>query len=260
MSMWVVGDCHGDWSHLVENYTHACESGAYATGRRPTILFLGDLECSQALEHELSEIRCYVEDDVWFIPGNHDTDSNQAWNALASSRWSDNNLHGKVKRVGGWQVAGLGGVFRSSIWLPPSEPKFDSYKAFRKDLISRRPPREWGLTETTAERRHLSTIFPDVVAQLGKQRAQILVTHEAPSCHPFGWPDIDELAKRMGVSYVFHGHHHETKIYPYCGFQAVSVGFRSIVEIDGDGVISVICQEDFKNAGGLNEPGEDDYE
>ena len=99
-----------------------------------------------------------------------------------------------------------------------------------------------------------------MVAQLGKQRAQVLVAHEAPSCHPFGWSAIDELAKRMGISYVFHGHHHETKIHPYCGFQAVSVGFRSIVEIDGEGVISVICQEDFKNTGGLNEPGEDDYE
>ena len=165
-----------------------------------------------------------------------------------------------VEKVGGWQVAGLGGVFRSSIWAPPEKPKFDSYKELRKDLISRRPTREWGLSETTAERRHLSTIFPNTVDYLGKQRAQVLVTHEAPSSHPFGWAAIDELAKKMGVSYVFHGHHHETKIYPYCGFQAVSVGFRSIVEIDGEGLISVICQEDFRNAGGLNEPGENDYE
>lgn len=254
MSMWICGDCHGSFSHVLEA---VCEM---APSRISTLVFLGDMECAQLLEQELSEIRCYVDDDVWFIPGNHDTDSNRSWNALAASRWSENNLHGKVKNVGGWEVAGLGGVFRSSIWAPPSEPKFESYKAFRKDLISRRPPREWGLTETTVERRHLSTIFPDVVAQLGKQRAQILVTHEAPSCHPFGWSVIDELAKRMGVSYVFHGHHHETKIYPYCGFQAVSVGFRSIVEIDGEGVISVICQEDFKTAGGLNEPGENDYE
>lgn len=253
MSVWLVGDCHGSFSHVLEAVSQMAPS------RIPTLLFLGDLECSMPLEHELSEIRCYVEDDVWFIHGNHDTDSNQAWNALAASRWSDNNLHGKVKNVGGWQVAGLGGVFRSSIWAPPAEPKFDSYKAFRKELISRRPPREWGLSETTAERRHLSSIFPETVAQLEKQHAQILVTHEAPSCHPFGWSAIDELAKQLGVSYVFHGHHHETKIYPYCGFQVIGVGFRSIVEIDGEGVISVICQES-RNAGGLNEPGEDDYE
>ena len=135
MSMWILGDCHGDFSHVVEHFTRAYESG-----RRPTLVFLGDLECSQLLEHELSEIRCYADDDVWFIPGNHDTDSNQSWNALKTSRWSGNNLHGKVKKVGDWQVAGLGGVFRSSIWSPPSEPKFDSYKAFRKDLISRGNP------------------------------------------------------------------------------------------------------------------------
>lgn len=254
MSIWMVGDCHGSFSHVLEAV------GQIAPSRISTLVFLGDLDCSQALEHELSEIRCYVEDDVWFIPGNHDTDSNQAWNALAASCWSDNNLHGKVKRVGGWQVAGLGGVFRSSIWAPPAEAKFDSYKAFRKDLISRRPPREWGLSETTAERRHLSTIFPDTVQQLGKQRAQVLVAHEAPSCHEFGWPIIDDLAKRMGVSYVFHGHHHETKIYPYCGFQAIAVGYKAIVELDGNGVITVVRPGDYDNEGGLNERGEDEDE
>ena len=256
MSIWLCGDVHGCMDSVIEAYTHA-----YECGRRPkAVIFLGDLECSQALEHELSEIRCYVDDDVWFIPGNHDTDSNQSWNSLAASRWSDNNLHGKVKKVGGWQVAGLGGVFRSSIWAPPEKPKFDSYKEFRKDLISRRPTREWGLSETTAERRHLSTIFPDSVQRLGKQRAQILVTHEAPSCHPFGWSAIDGLAKRMGVSYVFHGHHHETKIYPYCDFQAVGVGYKAILELDGDGVISVIRPGDYDLEGGLGEQGEDDYE
>lgn len=255
MSIWIVGDVHGSFDHLIEAFSHAHDQG-----RTPTLAFLGDLDCGQLLEKELSEIRGYT-DDVWFIPGNHDTDSNLAWNALATSCWSENNLHGKVKKVGGWQVAGLGGVFRSSIWSPPSEPKFESYKAFRKDLISRRPPREWGLSETTAERRHLSTIFPDTVQQLGKQRAQVLVTHEAPgSCHEFGWSAIDQLARQMRVAYLFHGHLHETKIYPYCGFQAVSVGFRSIVEIDGEGVISVVRPGDYDNEGGLRERGEDEYE
>jgi predicted phosphodiesterase len=39
-------------------------------------------------------------------------------------------------------------------------------------------------------------------------RADVLVTHEAPSNHEFGFPVIDELAERMGVKMIVHGHHH----------------------------------------------------
>ena len=33
-------------------------------------------------------------------------------------------------------------------------------------------------------------IYPADFASLGKQRADMLVTHEAPSCHPFGFQSL----------------------------------------------------------------------
>jgi len=44
---------------------------------------------------------------------------------------------------------------------------------------------------------------------LSLQQADILVTHEAPSCHKHGFHEIDLLAQTMGVSHIFHGHHHQ---------------------------------------------------
>ena len=38
----------------------------------------------------------------------------------------------------------------------------------------------------------------------------ILITHEAPSCHRLGFSEIDDLAEIMGVKLIVHGHYHET--------------------------------------------------
>ena len=57
-------------------------------------------------------------------------------------------------------------------------------------------------------RKHRDTIFYEDHETLGQLRADILVTHEAPSCHPNGFVAIDELARRMGVRLIVHGHHH----------------------------------------------------
>lgn len=245
--LWLCGDTHGCFDHVVEHFLNARRGGI-----TPHLVFLGDMECAQAFDLELQEIREVA--DVWFIHGNHDTDTNQAWNALASSAWADKNLHGYVEEISGRLVAGLGGVFRSSIWAPPAPPVFASYQAFRRDLLTRRPPKDWGLKETTKERQHFSSIFPDVYSRLTTYRAQVLVTHEAPSCHTYGWQAIDHLAVRLGVSYVFHGHLHETRLYPRQGAcQVVGVGYRGIVSLETDGSISVIRAGDYDACGGLNE-------
>lgn len=52
---------------------------------------------------------------------------------------------------------------------------------------------------------------------LKNQRADILVTHEAPSAHRHGFA-IDDLARRLGVT---------------TSFNAVEVGFRGIIDQDG---------------------------
>ena len=92
------------------------------------------------------------------------------------------NLHCRVAQVGSWRVAGLGGIFRRRIWSPPEDPTFPSYEAWRADLLDRRPPKDFGLAESTEERRHLTTIFPEAIAALERQGADILISHEAPEC------------------------------------------------------------------------------
>ena len=52
-------------------------------------------------------------------------------------------------------------------------------------------------------------IFPEDVEKLRRFRADILVTHEAPSAHRHGFIGIDEAAKTCWVKLVIHGHHHE---------------------------------------------------
>ena len=53
-------------------------------------------------------------------------------------------------------------------------------------------------------------IWPEDVARLGAERADILVTHEAPGSHPAGKPELDTLARAMGARLIVHGHHHVT--------------------------------------------------
>jgi hypothetical protein len=54
-----------------------------------------------------------------------------------------------------------------------------------------------------------STIFGEVYDRLAAQDADVLVTHEAPAPHPYGWPALNELARALGVRQVFHGHQHD---------------------------------------------------
>ena len=197
--IWFCGDTHGEFRHVVE---HVLE--AKRDDRLPqAIVFLGDLDCARPLHVELEEIAGLTE--IFWIPGNHDGDDNSAWNNLVASEPSEANLHCRVADVAGFRIAGLGGVFRKRIWSPPDPPAFQTYDAWRSDRIARRPPREWGLAETTEERRHQTSIFPDMIASLGAQRADILVSHEAPECRDDGrgWQAIGDLARRLGVRYAF---------------------------------------------------------
>ena len=40
-------------------------------------------------------------------------------------------------------------------------------------------------------------------------RADILVCHEAPSTHRYGFRVVDELAKAIDAKKIFHGYHHK---------------------------------------------------
>jgi predicted phosphodiesterase len=172
------GDPHGHFGHIID---------AVQEHQPAAVILLGDLQAQRPLEVELASILDKTE--VWFIHGNHDTDSEADHDNIFSSKLANRNLHGRVVEIAGQRIAGLGGV-----------------------------------------------IFSVDYERLQKQRADILVTHEAPSSHPHGFA-IDELASRMGVSKAIHGHHIAQLDYSAertrLGFDAFGVGFRGIIDQDG---------------------------
>lgn len=227
------GDNHGIFDHIIS---------AVLTYQPAAVILLGDLQSQKPLEVELASILDRTE--VWFVHGNHDTDSDADYDNLFGSTLADRNLHGRVIEIAGARIAGLGGVFRGQIWMPPALPNFDSQTEYvAKCGMGNR----WrgGLS-----RKHRSSIFPIDYLGLNGQRADILVTHEAPSCHPHGFESIDQLARSLGAIKTFHGHQHDRLDYSNdhdrLGFDAFGVGFCGISNESG----TVILPGKFDEASG----------
>jgi hypothetical protein len=132
------------------------------------------------------------------------------------------------------RVAGLGGIFRGQIWRPPEEPKFESAEDYVRRM-GKGP--KWRRFRDGLSLKHRSSIFPDVYKRLGEMRADILITHEAPSYHPHGFETVELLAVAMGVKQSYHGHHHDALDYSSfeakAGFRAYGVGYCGITAIRG---------------------------
>ena len=215
------GDPHGSFDHILR---------AAKEYRPKAMVILGDLQPPAPLHEVLADILPFV--DVWWIPGNHDTDNDLFYDRLWRSELAGHNLHGRVAVVNGLRIAGLGGVFRGQIWMPPQAPNYNSAGAFIR-RIGRGNMWRGGLP-----RRHRSSIFPSTYENLCAYHADVLVTHEAPGCHRKGFLAIDRLAKTLQVKYLFHGHQHEDRRYPaYYGFTPRGVGFRGIVNLKGDDIV-----------------------
>ena len=208
------GDPHGDFRfaiRCVQRY------------RPLAIILLGDIQAQRPLQLELAEILDLTQ--VWFIHGNHDTDSEADHDNLFRSELAHRNLHGRVAEVAGIPVAGLGGVFRQSIWAPPLPP---AYRIPSERLKVIRSHERW---RGGIPLRHRSSVWPDEVECLSRQRAEVLVTHEAPGGLEAGWPALDDLAGAMGAQVLVHGHHHrpidyagEGRLPRGCRYQAFGVG------------------------------------
>lgn len=235
--IWLLGDTHGQ---QIQHVLRALKRTRQEEWPK-AVIYLGDMESERPFHEEVRPLQD-AGIEVWWIPGNHDTEHAESYRNLFESEFADRNLHGRVVEIAGLRVAGLGGVFRGHIWYPGGEnpePKFQSYRDYLKHLNRIRPGRERRdeaeLRPKSAEEiKHLSSIFPDVVNALARQRADILVTHEAPGCHPYGFQALGDLALSMRVKHVFHGHHHERRDYaefnclnPYSVF---SVDFRGIAD------------------------------
>lgn len=211
------GDPHGEFDYInktVEKY------------RPDAIVILGDLQPPDDLETLLAPTLAITQ--VWWIPGNHDTDCEEYYDRLWHGPIAEHNLHGRVAEVAGLRIAGLGGVFRGQIWMPEGRPNYQSATGF-----VRRSPKT-NLWRGGLPRRHRSSIFPATYEALQQCKADILVTHEAAGCHKKGFDAIDRLAKSLGVTWLFHGHQHEDCEYGvYKGMQVRAVGFRGIVDLNG---------------------------
>ena len=226
-SILFFGDNHGRFDHIIE---------AVERDMPDAIILLGDIEAQRPLEVELKPI--LGKTIIRFIHGNHDTDSDSDFRNLFESKLASDNLDGRVEEIAGVRIAGLGGIFRGKVWMPTAAPVFGSYGEWLAHAKLTAPGRAMSDTVVmTQARTHHSTIFWNVYERLWDQKADVLVTHEAPSVHRYGFTAIDDLAKAMGVQATFHGHHHDSLDYQAewdrLGFQAYGVGFCGVTDLYG---------------------------
>jgi predicted phosphodiesterase len=196
----IAGDPHGNFPPILR----AC------AGLDPgTLILLGDCELRAPLHRVLAPLFEHGWDVRWII-GNKDAETEEAFDRLARD-FPQGDIGGKVIEAGGLRIAGLGGVFKPRIWYPRADepggridpPNF----ATRRDFLhSLRPREHWrdGLPLW-----HRDSIFPEDFSALGQHRFDVLVCHEAPSCHRHGFAVIDRLAELAAARLIVHGHHHE---------------------------------------------------
>ena len=230
MTIVFVGDIHQQWQQV--------ERGLAALETLPrAAILLGDMQC----ERPLDDLAAPLLDrgiDVHWIFGNHDNDSGpEMWANLVeperNPRTAPGALHAKVVEIGGLRIAGLGGTFRPRIWEPPEPPRVSRRADLPQDLSSL----GWNKEHIDALIHSLgaTAIWPEDYDYLATQRADILVTHEAPRSHPAGNAALDALARAMGARLIVHGHHHV----PYRavapdGLRAMGVGAAWGSTIDGE--------------------------
>ncbi len=226
-----AGDPHGSYAHLYP-FVQAHNDVA--------LIILGDLQLTSTAELDKLAQHC----DIWFIHGNHDSKTVAAFEALWGSEWKTRNLHARVVEIKGKRIAGLGGVFRGHIWMPPHRPMF-----FDPIHYCQYAPQE-KIWRGGVPLRHRTSIFPSDVETLQTQQADILISHEAPRPHPQGFAVINQLARKMGVSKIFHGHHHDNFDYRplnrnrFCDIY--NIGFRSLADIDGNYLLQGVDDRDLQ--------------
>ena len=229
--IWFLGDVHANFGHIAQALLDAQEKPRW-------LVFLGDIDIEHKSFREVLEPvrRNFPQVRVAFIYGNHDADTYEHWEMLHDCG-DALALHGQVLDLDGVRVAGLGGNFLGRIWSPPAQAFVQN-----KKLAMNRGPYQW----RDGQRPNPSlnaAIYPDDVENLARQRADILVTHEAPSCHPYGFKAIDELARSMRVVRSFHGHQHDDRSPEYAmvrerlGFDARAVDYCGIKNGLGDVIL-----------------------
>ena len=184
------GDPHGNFTNIVRA-VHQYSPEA--------IVMLGDYNLKMPLENYLESI--INKTKIYWIAGNHDFDNQDYYENLFTSELSNNNLNLKVIEIQGVRIAGLGGIFKGKNWMPGEPSRWTSKQHWLKNKPS-------NIKKIPL---HLEySIWHHQFEQMKQEiRADILVCHEAPSTHRYGFSAIDELAKAIGAKKLFHGHHHK---------------------------------------------------
>lgn len=236
------GDPHQHFDHIIT---------AIETHHPAAVILLGDME----FQADLREIFAHFTDlcQIRLIPGNHDTDNLDEFLRVFGPGLSEFNLDGRVEKIAGIRIAGLGGVFRSSIWDGVSEPLYRSFADLEAHEKTKPHWKQKRYQPGGAEarnwanfgelRKHRSSIFPDTIEKMSRLQADVLICHEAPGGHKNGFAAIDGLAAAMGVKTIIHGHHHQDYSTLQGGIAVRGVGFCGIIDQDG----KIIRQGDFEN-------------
>jgi predicted phosphodiesterase len=213
-----VGDVHAHWQPVFE---------AVKIHNPAAVILLGDLGLVRSLKQTVNQIAAWGISVRW-IPGNHDCESSVAYDDLWTDA-ADLSLHGRIGDVDGRRVAGLGGVFRGRVWYP-KEGDEEATVRTRGQLMAHKNLGNMRFRDGVPLR-HRDTILPEDVLALSEFGcADVLVTHEAPTCHEHGFGAIDNLALDLRVRLVVHGHHHRN----YCGvtrdgIRVVGLGKASVL-------------------------------
>ena len=199
MATWFYGDPHGDWRNLLNGVSDR------QVLRGDTVVLMGDYDLTRPLREAVAMVLA-VGADVRWILGNHDVADCAQYDYVTS--WVDADLHGRVHVTGsGMSVAGLSGVFKGLLWYPTTgtePPAHTSRAAYVRGL---KPQERW---RKGVPLRHRDAIWREDVEALGRRRANVLVSHEAPTAHRHGFAAIDQLATALRASWVVHGHHHRS--------------------------------------------------
>jgi predicted phosphodiesterase len=205
MTIVFIGDIHRQWPYVAR--------GLDAGDTMPSVaVLLGDIECTRPLD-ELAAPLLDRGIAVFWIFGNHDNDGDpEMWANLAdparNSRTAPGALNGRVVEIDGIRIAGLGGTFRPRIWEPPDPPRVHRREDLPADLAKLGAHFREDHRAALVHSLGTTAIWPEDYDRLATQRADILVTHEAPSSHPAGSATLDQLARAMGARLIVHGHHH----------------------------------------------------
>ena len=216
-----AGDPHGYFQPIVR---------AIRERRPDAVVLLGDYDLEQPLDKALGEAAGLCE--IAWIHGNHDADRKNWYVNLFDSALGHANLNATVQTLGSLRVAGLGGVFRGQIWHPDlnsARPVYATRQA-KADVTAK--GNRW---RDGPPIKHHASIWWEDYERLSEQTADVLVCHEAPSCHRRGYALIDELAKHLGARLIVHGHHHTDYTARLAsGIEVIGVGLAGVTSEQGE--------------------------